>query len=139
MRNRIIVATVIAAVGLLAAPSTADAVNCSAGYSCIWRDTSYVTDGSSSQKITFQAYIPNFGGWVYSGTAYSGANSASSASNTGNSERVYFYDSTNCTTFAFSLAIGTGDGNLSDASGYAPAGWNNKLESGAFDSLRPSC
>lgn len=139
MLRRVIAALAAGVTLLLAVPSPAEAVNCSSGYSCIWRDTSYVTDGSDSKKITFQAYIPNFGAWVYSGTSYSGANSASSASNTGVSERVYFYDSTSCTTFAFSLAIGTGDGNLSDSSGYAPAGWNNRLESGAFDSLRSSC
>jgi hypothetical protein len=118
----------------------ANATDCPSGHSCFWRDTGYVTDGITSRRIKFEFYIPNFGNWVYPNTNSSGANSASSVSNEGNFERSYWYTGTSCSTFAFSLGVNRGDGDLTNSTGEVEtSAYNNQLESGAFDSSRGSC
>ncbi len=141
--TRRVIAVMIAAIAVgsmvvVVAP-TASATDCAAGDSCFWRDIGYDTGGCTSCRISFAGKKENFGNSTYPGTTSSGANSASSVSNEGLYERSYWYGQTSCTDPAFSLAINTGDGDLTNSTGHAPGGWNNQLESGAFDSYRASC
>lgn len=117
--------------------SPASATDCPSGSACIWRDTGYVTGGNTVAYVKWSRYIPNFGGWNYAGTSVDGNNSASSVSNMGNSETTYLYDNTGGTDLAFALAIKTGDANLGDGAGYAPAGHNDTLGAGYFESWNP--
>ena len=142
MSRRLIVsvaALLLAISALMALAPAASAAPCAAGGSCIWRDEQFMTNGDTSKKVRFEARIPNFGNWTYAGTSLSAANSATSVTNEGIYERVYYYTNTSCGTFAFSLAVNTGDQHLNDSSGNVPGGYNNTVESGAFHSYVSGC
>lgn len=127
-----LIACVTMSLGTFAFVQPAGATNCPAGYTCLWRDLSYATDGSTSKRIQFADQIGNFGNYTYSGTFHNAANSASSVSNEGLSNTVRVYSETQFNGPSFALARNTGDGNLTDGSGHAPSGFNNTLESGRF-------
>jgi hypothetical protein len=117
----------------LAAP--ASATDCPSGYTCIWGDSGYKTGTKTSAYVGFQNYIANFTAYNYAGTSINANDSASSVSNNGTSSTVYLYKNANKSSLAFSLARGTGDGDLSDSSGYAPAGYNDELSSGYYSAF----
>lgn len=139
MLKRIVLILTVMVLSSFAVLPAVNAAPCNSGFSCIWGDQNFQTAGSSANKIAFQFYIPNFGSWVYANTGQSGANSATSVTNEGVAQRVYYYDNTGCNVFSFSLAVNTGDQHLNDSSGQVPGGHDNEVESGAFDTYRPSC
>lgn len=111
-------AVAVAAPLLAAAPANAAASDCSSGYTCIWRDSSYQTNGSGTSRVQFQYYIPDYSTWSYSGTTINAGNNAISVYNNGNTDRVRIFDGANKGGSYFQLATKTGDGNISNSSGY---------------------
>lgn len=102
----------------VAAPANAAPSHCPSGNACIWRDHTYQTNGSGTALVKFQRYIPRYSTWQYAGTSINANNNALSAYNNGNSERVRFYNGNGGGGSYFQLAIKTGDGNISNSSGY---------------------
>ncbi|WP_110589175.1 peptidase inhibitor family I36 protein [Microbacterium suaedae] len=99
-------------------PANAAASDCSSGYTCIWRDHTYRTNGSGTSRVQFQQYIPDYSTLNYSGTTINAGNNAVSVYNNGNTDRVRIYDRANKGGSYFQLAIKTGDGNISNSAGY---------------------
>lgn len=146
MRTRVRIARILAGaiafatVGLAAGISPAAATDCASGGACIWRDTSYMTGGSTAGRVRFAGYIPNYTLWNYNGTSSNAGSTATSASNEGVSQTATFWKQVKCGgVSSFSLAINTGDGNLGDSSGFAPGGFNDSLLSGSFSGAVASC
>jgi hypothetical protein len=126
--------------GVALAPA-ASANNCPSGNACIWQDPNFVTNGNANAYVKDALYIPVYGSWNYAGTASNAGDSASSVTNVGNFETATFWISPNCPvgTGNFSLVIQSGDGDLTNSTGQAPGGFDNKLSSTAFSSYVSSC
>ncbi len=92
--------------------------DCPSGQTCIWRDASYVTNGSGTSLRGFGSYIPDYSTWSYAGTTINAGNNALSVYNNGNQQSVRIFDGANKGGSYFQLAIKTGDGNISNGSGY---------------------
>lgn len=119
--------------GSLLVTTPASAWTCSSGYSCVWKDGSFNTAGSSTNSDKFQYYRPNWTNVYYANTAYEVNNTVSSVMNNGNVSYAYFYIDGSCNGPSFNRAPGgNGDSNLSDTTG--PTGFNNALSSAKFAS-----
>lgn len=117
--------------GSLLVTAPASAWQCSAGYSCVWRDGGFSTGGVQANKDQFQYYRPNWTGIYYDNTVLEVNNSISSVMNNGNVSYAYFYIDGSCNGPSFNRAPGgNGDSNLSDTTG--PVGFNNALSSAKF-------
>lgn len=128
----------LASVGF-AGTASAAAGDCPSTYACIWRDANYVTNGSGVKHVKFFACHHDFRVSSYAGTTINANDSASSVSNRGTQASATFYVDNLYKGTSFTLAKGTGDGNLSDSSGHAPGGFNDKLSSGKFTTLGTGC
>jgi hypothetical protein len=84
----------VGAVSTVAVPANAAMSDCPSGYTCLWADTDFQTEGSGAKKISFARYIPDLSLWSYSGSPVNGANTASSVFNNGNVDNVYLYAGT---------------------------------------------
>lgn len=126
----VLVALGIATAGtvLIATPAQAAPGSCSLGYTCLWADPNFETNGSGSAKKSFYQYISNFGSHQYAGTTQGLANSASSIKNNGVSETVHLYRGSNKNNYAFSMPNGT---QIAFMALYA----NDDTESGYYDSF----
>jgi hypothetical protein len=111
-------ALAVAASAGIAAPANAAVSDCPSGYTCIWRDSTYVTNGSGTALVKFQYYIPDYSTWSYAGTSINAGGNAISVYNNGNTDATRLYSSINKGGYYFQLAIKTGDGNISNSSGY---------------------
>lgn len=141
---RVAAAAFVALVGSvgLAGAASAAAGDCPSTYACIWRDANYVTGTSSTAgaaHVKFHSCHHDFRLSTYAGTSINANDSASSASNRGTQSSATFYVDNLYTGTSFTLAKGTGDGNLSDSSGNAPGGFNDKLSSGKFVTMGAAC
>ncbi|MGH9247550.1 MAG: peptidase inhibitor family I36 protein [Acidimicrobiales bacterium] len=116
-------------------PASADHIPCPSGRACIWGGTGWQSDGRHDWRHSFVNYDTDFSNNHYGGTAYFASNNASSMSNKGDFDTVYFYNGASCTGDVWSWGKNTGDKNLSDG----PAGSNNVFSSGAFESFKSSC
>jgi hypothetical protein len=54
------VGVALAAPLMVAAPASAATSDCASGKTCIWRDSTYVTNGSGSSLVAFAGYIPDY-------------------------------------------------------------------------------
>ena len=123
----------------LAGSAVAATSDCPVGYACQWRDTGYRSGTAEAAYFSFYECQYDFSVRTYGGVL-SGNMSVTSISNRGRYDRVYYYVSESYhAPIAFSLAIGTGDGNLGDSSGHAPAGFNDRLDSGRFAGTSLDC
>jgi len=124
-----LIATIAAGAGVVAsgAPAIAATSNCPSKYLCIWKDTSYKTDGKDSALVKFQYYIPNYGQYKYEGTSLSAANSATSIYNHGATETAYMYANTNKGGFLFSIPKG-------NTNSWLVGGGGDNIESGYYAS-----
>ncbi|WP_369408638.1 peptidase inhibitor family I36 protein [Cellulomonas triticagri] len=121
-----------------AGTASAAASDCPSTYACTWRDANYQTNGSGTALVKFFACHHDFR--VSNYTGMSNANdSASSVSNRGTQSSATFYVDNLYKGASFTLAKGTGDGNLSDSSGHAPGGFNDKLSSAKFSGYGTDC
>ncbi len=138
---RVAAAAFIALVGSvgLAGAASAAAGDCPSTYACIWRDANYVTGTSGTAHVKFHSCHHDFRLSNYAGTTINANDSASSVSNRGTVSSASFYLDTLYAGPSFTLAKGTGDGNLSDSSGNAPGGFNDKLSSAKFVSFGAAC
>jgi Peptidase inhibitor family I36 len=105
---------------LMAAPANAAASDCPSGAACAW-----ITSDFNGTELGFQSFIANYGTYGYN-------DSISSVYNNGNQETVRFYKDASYKGASFALAIKTGDGNLNNAEGLAPTGFNDTISSGQF-------
>lgn len=126
-------AAIVAGGVLAAAPAQAAQAGCPTGAACVWGDTMYLTSGSSSRSVGFQQFISNYSGYTYDGSRKA-SNSASSVYDNGTNKscKVFFYAGNTYTGPSFFLTPGTGDGYMLDNVGYAPIGFDDKLNSGKF-------
>jgi hypothetical protein len=133
-------ALLVATLGTVATATTASAASsdCPVGYSCLWGSTGYRTDGVEDRLFKFYECQYNLG-WVNYSGGTSANNSASSVSNRGNHNSARYYVDAAYAGPSFVLDKGTGDGNLGDASGNAPGGFNDALSSGKFASASATC
>lgn len=93
--------------GATAPASAATLNNCADGYMCLWRDTSYKTNGLTSDNIRLQAKIPNLTSynWAAGGSAN---DSVTSITNNGMTSDAYVY--TNASGGGSALPVAKGDG-----------------------------
>lgn len=122
----------------VAAPAHAASSDCNSGYFCIWRDTSYRTNGSGTARVQFFNYIPDYWYWNYSGTTFPANDSATSVYNRssgGNDARIY--KGSNATGDGYTIGPLSGRVNL--ATSIAPTGFNDVISSGYFCTSDPNC
>lgn len=127
--------TMVAGLSLFVVAQPAMAIDgCSSGRACLWEDAGYNTNGNTLGSYSFQFFDSTFHNNTYAGTSITVADMASSVWNQGNSQTVYFYLHVGCDgPPLFTIPpLGNGDGNLNNGTGYAPAGFNDALSSGAF-------
>jgi hypothetical protein len=138
---RVAAAALVALVGSvgLAGAASAAAGDCPSAYACTWRDANYVTGTSGAAHVKFHSCHHDFRLSTYAGTSINANDSASSVSNRGTQSSATFYVDNLYTGTSFTLAKGTGDGNLSDASGNAPGGFNDRLSSAKFVTFGAAC
>lgn len=93
----------------------------------------YLTSGNANNSVGFQNNISAYSGYTYDGSR-SAANSASSVWDAGTNVncKAYFYKSNSYAGASFYLTPNTGDGYMLDNVGYAPIGFDDKLNSGRF-------
>ncbi|MCO7274761.1 MULTISPECIES: hypothetical protein [Cellulosimicrobium] len=123
----------------LAVPATAATADCPLGYSCQWRDTGYRTGSVEAGHFSFFECQYDFSWRTYAGVGGNGGYSVSSVSNKGRYEYAFYYINPGYQGPSFGLKPGSGDGNLGDSGGNAPAGFNDELLSGAFGSVEYGC
>lgn len=124
-RSRFIFAAIavagIAGASLLsAAPANAAASACPSGAACAW-----IVSNFEGAHLGFQNSIENYRDYGFN-------DAISSVYNNGNSSVVRFYKDKTWKGASFPLARGTGDGNLNNAAGFAPTGFNDVISSGKF-------
>lgn len=113
------------------------ASDCATGYFCIWRDTSYKTDGKGSAFVRAYRYIPNYALWNYSGTSFNANDSATSFRNaSGTSQIVYVYQGANATGARWAVNAGVKHANL--VLSLSPSGWNDKISSAYYQYYDPN-
>jgi hypothetical protein len=140
MKKRSLAALAIAVPALIAGTaSSAAATTCGSGYSCVWEDPNYVTNGNTLAHIKFYYYIPELGSWNYNGTSVSGHDTASSMHNNGTSQTVYYYVDSYCSGTSFSRSAGQMDGDFTNDTPGTNGYFDNKLDSGAFTGYITSC
>lgn len=111
--------------------------DCALGYSCLWRDNDYKTNGYGPGYVRFQYGIPYLSQYYYNGfpatSTYNADKSATSIYNNGRTLRACFYKGTSYTMPSgnpFCLPTGSGRNNL--ATSIAPLGWNDSIRSARF-------
>jgi|GEM_PF-3078402 len=90
----------------------------------------YLTSGNANNSVGFQNNISAYSGHTYDGSR-SAANSAWDAGSNVNC-KAYFHKSNSYAGASFYLTPNTGDGYMLDNVGYAPIGFDDKLNSGRF-------
>lgn len=142
--KRVVAATVVAASALLvsgvvvAMPASAS-TTCPDGYSCIWRDTGYLTNGNGASYVKDFYNIPHYVNWSYAGTSFNANDSATSVYNNGIGT-AYFYVNGGCSGGFASLAGGTGDADLNNNVGAIPTSvYQDAFSSTAFAGYVSTC
>lgn len=105
---------------LMAAPANAASSDCPSGAACAWKTSDF-----AGAELGFQNSISNYSDYGYN-------DAISSVYNNGNASTVRFYKNASYKGDSFALAIKTGDGNLNNAAGLAPTGYNDTISSGRF-------
>lgn len=117
------------------APANAAPSDCAAGDACVWKDSTYVTNGSNTAFVRFASGIPDIGTWQYKGTSIwaKGANSPKSAYNHGTQQKIRIYTSLDYKGTYVQIARNDGDGNISNSVGVVTASnFPGKLRSARF-------
>jgi len=106
--------------------------DCPAGYSCLWEDSNYKTNGYDWDSANFQLYHTNFRYWdgFYSHPHVN--DKVSSLYNNGRVSTAWYYVNSGFSGSFFLLARGSGDGDLGNSIGNAPGGFNDELSSACF-------
>ncbi|GAA4622594.1 peptidase inhibitor family I36 protein [Cellulomonas oligotrophica] len=123
----------------LATPASAATADCPSGYSCFWGDTGYRTDSVENRLVRFYQCYRDLETATWSGTSSAANDRASSVSNKGQHDPAYYYVDARYRGLFFPLPYGSGDGNLGDSSGNAPASFNDKISSARFASFDTDC
>lgn len=132
-----VAASIALVVGSLLVAAPADAVTCSAGRACLWKDTNYLTAGSATNSKSFSQYLTDFSGYSFASGQGPLNDNVTSLYNNGSSETAYFYEDADGYGPHFTLARLVGDGSLANAVGAVEAGHNDALSSGYFSSYNP--
>lgn len=138
---RVAAAALVALLGSVGLAGTASAAagDCPSAYACLWGDANYQTKGIGTAHVKFHSCHHDLRLSTYAGTTINANDSASSVSNRGIQSSASFYPDILYAGPPFTLAKGTGDGNLSDSSGNAPGGFNDKLSSAKFTTMGAGC
>ena len=114
-------------------PAHASQTGCASGYTCLWEDTNYLTNGDAYNEAAFEFYHTNFRYWgAWSGINYVN-DKTSSLYNNGRMSTVYMFNDSGFSGTFFSLSRGTGDGSLHNTVGNVPySGFADELSSGCF-------
>jgi hypothetical protein len=106
---------------------------CSSGNGCVWEDSNFNTNGSTSARKDFSLWDGSFHNENYVGTAVNAGDSATSAWNSGTAQTVSFFIDTGCSGPQVNLVV-----NGSGVSTFG-ATFNNEISSGAFSGSIGSC
>jgi hypothetical protein len=124
---------------IVASPANAATSDCPSGSSCAWADATYVTGGHGNELLGFTKYIPDFSGWHYNLTSIN-ANDTLTSVYDHTALSVYYYNNANQTGTEgpqFILSKSTGDGNVSNTSGYVQGVPDNTASSGYTSAYAP--
>lgn len=132
-----------ASVALAPAAQAAPSSSCPSGATCVWKDHTYKTNGSEYASVWFQQCVSDYNVLNYRGTSTK-ATAPISVYNNGNYDRVMMYSHTNywvagssASLWFFSLDKKTGDGNVTNDSGYIQNSF--APDSGRFVSVSLNC
>lgn len=139
--TRVAVTALVALLGSLGLAGTASAAagHCPSGYTCLRGDSNYETKGVGTALVRFHSCHHDLRLSTYASTTINANDSASSVSNNGTQSAATFYIDILYAGSSFTLAKGTGDGNLSGSSGNAPGGYNDRLSSAKFVTMGAAC
>lgn len=114
-------AVIAAVTGVLfgTVPANAAPGHCAAGDACVWKDHTYVTNGSGTSFVRFAQGIPNIGTWQYRNTSIwaKGNNSPISVHNQGRSQNIRIYTGLSYTGSYVQINRTYGDGNITNTAG----------------------
>jgi hypothetical protein len=141
-RVRGFVAAIVMSFALLvgsAGAASAATSDCPQGWSCVWRDSGWVTGGKGAALYKFYQCEAYFYKVTYAGTGIGVEQSVSSVSNKGNYDSARYYTDDAYLGYSFLLERGQGDSNLFDALGWAPKGYDDSLNSAKFVTATSTC
>jgi hypothetical protein len=128
---------------LIAAPANATTpAGCISGYACFWKDASYLTGGVSANSFSFFIYVSDYSktGQDYLNTATNINDTLTSAYDAGTTN-TYWYKDANASgdlTPEFVLTKATGDGNVSNTTGYVQSEPNDSVSASYFAAYNPN-